>query len=433
MTPQSQFAVCAPIAAGHVGELRALLATMNRRPGNAAPENSLVPFGRFERLHFARFVILDDRTVGELAAYDLPVPTAAPSLAFLGDCDGPADAFLDDLVHRAGQGLHRIFSHCREAPASIAELRAWMRRHDQPPAAVYVNWRGRTVRQVREEQALRDALVSYLDAHSAGSPNGGPSAVHDTLRAFVQREQAAGRLTLTPPAPTPLGWRIRNLLHAIGVPVVLLLVAPLLLLYLPVFAFQLRRRETTDPVIAPRPDAEVAARLAEIEDHEVTNQFSAMGALKPGRLRRWTAVFFLWIVDYAARHVYGRGRLARVSTIHFARWIFLDDRRMLFLSNYDGSLDSYMDDFINKVAFGLNLVFSNGIGYPRTDWLVFGGAKDEQKFKFFIRRHELPTEVWYDGHAGLTAVEMQRNAHIREGLERASMTDAEAHAWVQLL
>jgi hypothetical protein len=35
---------------------------------------------------------------------------------------------------------------------------------------------------------------------------------------------------------------------------------------------------------------------------------------------------------------------------------------MLFASNYDGSLESYMDDFINKVAWGLNLVFSNGVG-----------------------------------------------------------------------
>jgi len=40
-----------------------------------------------------------------------------------------------------------------------------------------------------------------------------------------------------------------------------------------------------------------------------------------------------------------------------------------YASNYDGSLDSYMDDFINKVAYGLNLVFSNGIGYPRTSFL----------------------------------------------------------------
>ena len=31
-----------------------------------------------------------------------------------------------------------------------------------------------------------------------------------------------------------------------------------------------------------------------------------------------------------------------------------------------------MDDFIDKVAWGLNIVFSNGFGYPRARWLVFG-------------------------------------------------------------
>jgi hypothetical protein len=174
-------------------------------------------------------------------------------------------------------------------------------------------------------------------------------------------------------------------------------------------------------------------RLAELEDHDVTNQFSAMGTLKPGWFRRTTLIFVLWIVAYTTRHVYTRGFLARVNTIHFARWTFLDDKqRLLFASNYDGSLESYMDDFINKVAFGLNVVFTNGVGYPRTRWLVLDGAKDEQKFKYFIRRHELPTEVWYNAHPGLTAVELERNGHIRAGLEQPTMTDAEAREWLRL-
>jgi hypothetical protein len=64
---------------------------------------------------------------------------------------------------------------------------------------------------------------------------------------------------------------------------------------------------------------------------------------------------------------------------------------------------------------------------------VLDGAKDEQKFKYFIRRHELPTEVWYNAHPGLTAVELERNGHIRAGLERPTMTDAEAREWLRLL
>jgi hypothetical protein len=433
VTPQSSFLVVAPLGAGREGDLRALLASMNRRPGVVDPDNVLVPFGRFERLHFARFVVLDDQTAGDIAAHGVAPPRYPLALAFLGDCDGPADEFLADLTGRAGDGLRRIFAHCQEPPDG--DLLGWMKARNRGAAASYVNWIGRTVRQVREESALRTALAAYVDDPASSLRGKPPTEVRDALRAFLDRERAAGRLTLTPPEATPLGWRLRELLHKIGAPLVLLLATPLLLLYLPVFAFLLRRRERADPEIAPRPDPEHVRRLADLEDHDVTNQFSAMGTLKPGWFRRTTITFILAVVNYTTRHVYNHGFLARVNTIHFARWTFLDDdkRRLLFASNYDGSLESYMDDFINKVAFGLNVVFSNGVGYPRTRWLILDGAKDEQKFKYFIRRHELPTEVWYNAHPGLTAFELERNSRLRQGLEAPSMTDAEARRWLSLL
>ena len=78
-------------------------------------------------------------------------------------------------------------------------------------------------------------------------------------------------------------------------------------------------------------------------------------------------------------------------------------------------------------------VFTNGVGYPRTRWLVGDGAKDELKFKYFIRRHQLPTEVWFNAHPGLTSCDLVRNTKIREGLERRSMSDREAGEWLQLL
>jgi len=97
--------------------------------------------------------------------------------------------------------------------------------------------------------------------------------------------------------------------------------------------------------------------------------------------------------------------------------VLLDQgRRLLFCSNYDGSLDSYMDDFINKVAFGLNLVFSNASATrPRS-----GSPPARQRraeFKNFLRRHQLPTDVWYNANPGLTAVDLERNGRIRDGLQ----------------
>ena len=124
-------------------------------------------------------------------------------------------------------------------------------------------------------------------------------------------------------------------------------------------------------------------------------------------------------MNYSARHIFGRGYLTRVQTIHFARWVFLDDkRRMLFCSNYDGSLESYMDDFINKVAWGLNLVFSQRRRLPaRPSFLIKGGAEQEDKFKRFLRNRQQPTDVWYKAYPGLTAFDLAENGRIREGLE----------------
>jgi hypothetical protein len=353
-------------------------------------------------------------------------------LGFIADFDGDADDFRRELARRASDGLKQIFSCC-EGFTPGTDLANWMKGHEQPPAAAYGNWLGRTARSIREDDALRLALESYLQKNAAALAEKGPREVHKLLAAFVDEEKAAGRIRLTDEEPTPVGWRVRQTLNLVGVPLLLLALAPVLPLYLPFFAYQLRRREKSDTVIAPRPTSEHEAALAQLEDYDVTNQFSAMGSIKPGLFRLWTVAFFLWLVNYTAKHIFVRGHLARVGTIHFARWVLLNDKtRMVFASNYDGSLDSYMDDFINKVGWGLNLVFSNGIGYPSTKWLVLNGSKDEQKFKYFLRRHQLPTQVWYNAHPGLSAFDLKRNALIRKGVERRDLSEEELKQWVSL-
>ena len=436
MTPQSSFMIIAPLARGRIDAARALLATMNSQPGVANPDNALIPFGRFENLHFARLVVLDDQTTGDMEAlYGVRLPPPPIYLAFLGDFDGTYDAFLDLLIERATPGLRQIFSLC-DGFSADTHLRAWITSHEQRPSAYYCNWVGRTTQQTREEEQLRRALLGYLERSPTLADSPAP-AVHEALRRYVQVESAAGRLTLSPAAPTPFGWKVQ---HAVDWAIAILLIVagvvtlPLTLIPLLLLAWMLRSQETSDKQFAPRLDPRWVAGLAVLEDHSVTNQFSAMGTLKPGWLRGVLLATGLWVVNLSGRLLYSKGRLARVHTIHFARWVYLDNRtRLFFASNYDGSLESYMDDFINKVAFGLNVVFSNGVGYPHTDWLVLKGAKDEQKFKYFLRRHELPTDVWYNAHAGLTAFDLQRNSRIREGLEEASLSEQQAREWVALL
>src|SRR5665213_1946869 len=433
MTPQFHFMVAAPVPAAGIEYLRKLLLTMNVASGDADPANSVFPFGEFPRLHFARFVILSDRTMADITVYGLPAPSYPTYLAFLGEFDGPDDDIFAEFGERAGAGLAQIFSCC-EGFSAWRDIAEWMRAHDVPASAMYINQLGRTMLSVRENMALYDALQTYIEAHDATLRVQAAAGIFAQLKRFVSGEVQEGRLSLTPQEPTSAAWELKRILHLIGVPIVLLLLAPVLLLLSPLLIFLLWRHESTDPEIAPRIDLEHANTLAAIEDRDTNNQFSAFGSIKPGPFRRWLLVFVLWMIQYTTQHIYNRGRLARVSTIHFARWVWIDGhKRLFFASNYDGSLEAYMDDFINKVSFGLNAVFSNGIGYPTSRCLIAQGAKDEQKFKYYIRRHQLPTEVWYNAHPGLSAYAMQRNEAIRQGIERGSMTEAEASAWLGLL
>ena len=433
MTPQSNFMVLAPINPKREAELRRLLDSMNRRPGQVDPNNSLLPFDEFDTLHFARFVILDDKTTDDVRVYGLTPRIYPLYLAFLGDVDGDANAFLGKLIKRAGGGLRKIFSCC-QGLGSDTDLLAWMKQHDAPPIAAYVNWRGRTVRQIREEAVLYEAIENYIESHGAALNGLAPRELHDELRTFVNAEQSAGRLELSGQSPTPIGWQIKNLAHMIGFPLLGLLLSPVLLVAAPFYIFALRRQEKNDPVVCPTVDQKYSENLSSFEDHDVTNQFSAMGSLKPGLIRLLTTVGVLKTVNYGARHITRPGRLGRIRSIHFARWVFVAGReRMIFCSNYDGSVESYMDDFINKTGFGLNASFSNGIGYPRTNWLVRDGCVDERDYKEYLRRHTLPSQVWYKAYPGLSAVDLERNTRIRQGLEMSSMTDEQAREWVALL
>lgn len=448
MIAQSNFMIAAPINPGREAELRALLLSMNKLPGFADPHNVLVPFAEFDTIHFARFVILKDETVDDLAEFYGPAgafPDAPVYLAFLGDCDGPAEALLRNLANRAEAGLRKIFSYC-EGFDPEADLLQWMQSHSVKPAAAYVNTIGRTVRQIREEAELREALQKHL---AKLAPDGAIKQPPGEIRKELIRLVKESGPWLTPLESTfPLQARRVGFLAAAALvlvlPFLLLSFHAALLFYAAIFtvlglalgAFLalLRKHETTDPDLArpPKPPTHKhLAALAALQDHDVTNQYTAFGQVRPGVFARRLTVAALWLIDFAGPLLYPAGHLARVQTIHFARWVFLDGkRRALFASNYDGSYESYMDDFVNKVSFGLNLAFSQALNWPKTRFLIWGGAESEQDFKNYQRRHTLPTETWYKAYPGLSLSDIARNARIRQGLEREQMSETEARQWL---
>jgi hypothetical protein len=467
MIPQENIVVIAPIRPDRIAELRTLLATMNLhgKTGFADPDNELVPFGAFDTIHFARFVVLADNTLADRAFYpELPTDTPPTYLCFMVDCDGDAGALMEHIGQRAEGGLRKILGHC-EGFAEDTNPLDFMRQYRVRPRTSYVNWIGRTVAQVRDEARLHGLLRDALRQSSARDPQ--------LLRAeLLQLARPDPPLREIP--PTPLAWRVRNAVHMLLPIVVALLVTALAiwlavlvicvaflaiaacwrliglwtilvvavalvlfgLLFVSLFVLLsawvlgvLRRHEQADPII---PQPRDTRNLRDFEDHDVSNQYTAMGSIKPGRFRLWLEIVILYALNWIARHICNRGSLGRISTIHFAHWSpFLDDnRRGFFCSNYDGGHEAYMDDFINKAGFGLNFSFSSFIAYPTTAWLFAKGAWLEQEFKRFQRHHQIPTDVWYKAYPGLTLQDLARNSRLRNGYERPAMSDDEIRRWV---
>jgi hypothetical protein len=424
MTTQSALTIVVPIAAEHRPALRALLQHANADPAG----NSLVPFGRLPGTHFGRLLILDE-------SKDLRGAPLAPLLMLMADVDGSADTYLQRLVEVSGGGLDRVFGACEGYPSgtpTAAERLQFLRAHQGRVGAFYANTVGRTVEQIQQEAQLRDALQGFLDRRRSSLVGRDALAVRNEIRRFIQREPALQWARRPVPKPGLLS-RLRELAHLLAVTLPLLPLIPLALLAAPFFLLLLRLHELTDPAPRSTPDPDLVVRLGAIEDHAAQNQFSAVGFVKPGPFRRAIVHLVLFGTNLAARHVFNHADLAGVKTIHFARWAYLDaERRVIFCSNYDGSLESYMDDFIDKVSWGLNATFSNGYGYPKTNWLFFDGARDELSFKNFLRSNQHPTELWFSAYPNLTARNVENNAQIRAGL-CGRMTAAQAEAWLHKL
>ena len=432
MTPQDCFIAVSVVPQDQIATLREFLAremTWGGETGMANPANAILPFARFDSIHFARLVVLEDHTIEDRARYEIVDRQPLPAyLALMIDCDGDATSLLKQIVLESPR-LGEAFQYCADFSAND-DLEKWLLSHRIRPAASYTNWVGRTVVQAREEAKLRELLRDALPQVTARDPQGMLAEL---------RQMVSPQVQLSRPSPTPVAWRIANaisLLAPIVIAAALLIfalwqtIAVLIVVMLAVL-IALRHRELTDPILPNPYCAEWVSRLRKGEDHDVTNQYTAMGSIRPGSFRLGLELVILAAINWAARHIFTMGGLARISTIHFAHWVLIDGKkRAFFCSNYDGSHEAYMDDFINKVGFGLNLSFSSAIAYPQTDFLVAKGAWREMEFKHFQRRHQLPTDVWYKAYPGLTAHDLARNSRIRNGFEKPAMGDDEIRRWL---
>ncbi|HEX2724491.1 MAG TPA: catalase family protein, partial [Beijerinckiaceae bacterium] len=335
------------------------------------------PFSRSARIHYARFVLIPEEIDPDLGH-------AGPALMYLADFDGAKALHLDEIATIAAAEFDRLSPFLADAIApGVAARRRWLDDHVIEDATHYVNAVGRTVQQIRAEAMLRGRIEDFLDR----AP---PAQDAEQLRRQVQdfvRGEPSLRWALKP--VDDRAWRLRRTLGRIAI---ILIAIPLLIVTLPVlivWLLAIRWHEKTDRAEPPASEPAHVAALAAVEDRTLQNQFSALGFRKAAWIRRATPAVFLWLANIVVRYFFDRNSLAGLKTIHFARWTWIDGkRRQLFISNYDGSHENYMGDFIDIVAWGLNAAFSHGPQYPHTRWLIVDGAWNELAFKRHNRNRQ---------------------------------------------
>ena len=455
---QNGLTVVTPVRSGHDTPLTAVLEEISE----AVPEHKDVPFGKLTRVHFIRWVLLPATTD------DLGRETST-QLVLSTNYDEPRDAHLEELVDVGGSALDRVYQHCEGYPApderSPEPVIAYLNAHDIGYDTFYVGTRGRTVEQIHREADLRTAIQQFLDEKSRTDPSfrdRAPKAVRASIQDFVWsdpdldpenllRSHSSFAWASCDPPNVPSRWPqpwdstffalLATAVLLLGVVpwisnagwAVLGLEAALLLAGGGAYRAWLRRRERRDDEHPPVTDYEHVRRLAEKEDRIVQNQMSSVTTVKAGLLRRATLYAVLWAIDFFGRYVYTEGRLGGISSIHFARWVAIDDgQRLVFFSNFDGSWENYLGEFIDKAASGLTAVWSNTVGFPKTRFLVGAGARDEKRFKAYARNSQVLTQVWYSAYRDLTVQNINNNSAIRAGLF-GEQTPAETRMWLRRL
>ena len=419
---QSIFTVVADVDPSKVDGLRATLKEIADDPGG----NRWLPFARFEHLHFAAIMLA--------TGAELP----APQLILEANVDGSADAFLDALVATAPAGLDALYAATPCYPGSApGRLREWLEERVVWPRAYHIGACGRSLARINEERRLCQVLHGFVDREErdGGLKNCSAAELRARIVDYVAADpDLAAVCRPAPPRETRLE-RLRHRVRPIGAAAVALVVSPILLPLLLIAIAVVLVRERLDPVQAGPPDP-AHVRLLEADEDRlgcVQNHLASVIPVKKGPFRTAVLQLVLYAVNLVARISATKGELAGIPSIHFAHWSLIDDDgHLLFVSNFDGSWESYLGDFIDKAAVGLTAVWSNTVDFPRTRFLAFGGAKDGPRFREWARAHQCRTDVWYSAYPDLSMPAIQNNSALREGLF-AKLDTEETQQWLKRL
>jgi hypothetical protein len=426
---------------------------------------SFVRLQKIPQLHFMSMQIFED------AHFD-------PLLVFENNFDGDADAYWQSVLGQLSEDLRAIFACTKEAktaawaplflPGKTDSLVAFLKAHSFRPSAQHFGAVADSRARIQRDQGVFEDLQAELGATAERYRTLDAPAIQNALRRWAwekypwmkQPERpttaqaiAAYQWTGWAPVLTGVGalilslWALlelccssyllrhgypdaRFVLRALLVMMVVAVFTAAILFWKTLRHLEESDLTQSDPQLSPDQLKLFAAQ----EDQIVQNHLASMVLVKPGMIRGFLIRAALRVLKLLVPIAFWNGYLGSMRTIHFAHWTLVGNSgRLLFLSNFDGSWQSYLDDFVDKASHGLTLAWGNCVGFPRTQDLVLQGAAHGPEFKAWARQSQTQSILWYSAYPTLTVNEIIRNASIVDGLRKGSMRQKEAEQWAQLL
>ncbi|MDN3687127.1 hypothetical protein [Cyclobacterium jeungdonense] len=417
---QNSTTILVPVIKNKAQDLLDLLAEIK----DDLEQGNLPQFEELNIIHYARWVVIDH---GKSWIDDPDERT--PKLLFVIDYDGSETDLLQRLGTDAANLLDKVYSLCEHFPISEkrnpASRLTYLANHTIKDAAVYIGAPGRTVQQIKEERNLRNFIRAHLDSKTWD--NLSAQAIHQEIKKEVLSKEAF--LFLNEKTKMPgINW-----LGLVFLGLVLLVLLPLILVWVLFIHFFYERKDENFTRKRSQLDDEFMTELEKYEDFKNQNQFTQLVDMKEGNARLITIRGMFLLSRSLIRFVFVQGKLMGIPTIHFAKWVLFDNnKRVLFFSNFDGSWQQYLGDFIDNSGWGLTGIFSNTKVFPKTNFLMTGGAYDEERFLAWSRNSELVTNVWYASYPDLSIKNVNNNTKIRIQLMKA-LSERQAAKFLKLI
>ena len=285
-----------------------------------------------------------------------------------------------------------------------------------------------TLNAVRAQLWAKEATKWAFVAEDAPGLKGTPPVLPGVLGVLAASTLLLWPFLLVALAALALLWALSGLGAGIWAAIVVF-VAQLVAIY-----WWLRRKEQTDIPEDVAPQSAKVEEFMKRENFAAQNHLAAASTMKPGPFRMFTLRVGLWAAGQDGARFSRPSFLGPSGVIHFARWLILPGTdKLLFYSNYDGAWESYLENFIEEAYKGVTGIWSNTLGFPRTDNL-FGigknrGANDGDRLRRWTRRQQYLSLVWYSGYPRLTTDRIRTNAAIRQGIALAQ-TESDAADWL---